>query len=255
MKRWRLPTLGVVILLSVSELVSRLHILPPHEYPPVSTIAQVLFQELQGAAFWNSTFQTVKGWALGLALATAVAVPLGVVLGASDLVFRSLRVVIEGLRPIPTVALIPLAILLFGIGLGTKVFLIFLAAFWPILIQMIYGVRDVDPVALECVRSYGLGRAARVRYLILPSAAPFLMTGLRIAASVALIVGVATELVIGAPGLGAAINAAQIGGAQPLQYAYIVATGILGWGLNAIFSKLERRALHWHQSQRAPGNA
>ena len=187
---------------------------------------------------------------MGLAIGALAGVPLGVLIGASETAFRSVRLLIEFLRPIPPVALIPLAVLLLGIDMATKVFLISLSAFWPILIQTIYGVQDVDPVARDCVRSFGLGRFARVRYLVIPSAAPYVMTGLRISASIALIVCVATELVIGAPGLGASINAAQTSEAHSLEYAYIIAAGSLGWMLNSVFRRLERRTLYWHPSQR-----
>ena len=248
-KRWSLPALGIALALALSEITSRLEILPPEEFPPVSVIAQSLFLEIQSPLFWRSVEQTVEGWAIGLALALATAIPIGIVIGANEQIFRSLRLVIEALRPVPPVALIPLAILIFGIGMGTKVFLIALSAFWPILFATIYGVQDVDPIARDTVRSYGLGRLARVRYLVAPSAAPYIMTGVRIASSIALIVAVSTELVIGAPGLGTSINDAQISGANPEQYSYIIAAGVLGWVLSAVFRRLERHLLHWHGSQ------
>src|SRR5690606_30505559 len=142
---------------------------------------------------------------------------------------RSFRLIIEALRPIPAVALIPLAVLVFGIDGMTKVVLIAFSVFWPMLFQVIYGVRDVDAVARDTFLSYRLGFWTRIRYLLLPSAAPYFMTGLRISASIALVASVATELGIGAPGLGAAIHAAQSSGAHPEEYAYIIATGMLGW--------------------------
>lgn len=254
-RRWRgaslLPILGVVLVLLASEAVSRFHVLPPREYPPISTVAQALFSEIQTHPFWNGVSNTLLGWAIGLAAGAALALPLGLLLGGSAFLYRSCRLVIEWLRPIPPVALIPIAVLLYGIGIETKVLLVAISAFWPILLQVIYGVRDVDPVALDCVRSYRLRLIARIRYLVLPSASPYIMTGLRVASSIALIVAIATELVIGAPGIGRLINAAQIGGEQPVQYAYIVTAGLLGWALNAIFVGLERRVLHWHPSQRA----
>lgn len=254
-RRWRgttlLPILGVVLALLASEAVSRFHVLPPGEYPPVSVVAQALFSELQTQAFWSGISNTLLGWAIGLAAGAAVALPLGFMLGASAFLYRSCRLIVEALRPIPPVALIPIAVLLYGIGIETKVLLVAISAFWPILLQAIYGVRDVDPVALDCVRSYRLGLVARIRHLVLPGASPYIMTGLRVASSIALIVAIATELVIGAPGIGRLINAAQIGGEQPVQYAYIVTAGLLGWALNAIFVELERHVLHWHPSQRA----
>ncbi|WP_449390838.1 ABC transporter permease [Eoetvoesiella caeni] len=166
--------------------------------------------------------------------------------------FRSMRLIVEVLRPIPAVALIPLAVLLFGIDGTTKVVLVAYSVFWPMLFQIMYGIRDVDAVARDTVRSYRLSPWNKVRYLLLPSATPYFMTGLRISASIALIVSVATELVISAPGFGAAINVAQAGGAHAEEYGYIVATGLLGWLLSVTFRRMERHVLRWHQSQRGP---
>jgi ABC-type nitrate/sulfonate/bicarbonate transport system permease component len=188
---------------------------------------------------------------IALALATAIAVPAGIVIGSSRLLYRALRGVIEFLRPIPSVALIPLAILIYGSGLESKVFLATFASVWPLLMQTLYGVQDVDPVATDTARSFGFGRTSRLLRVTLPSAVPYIATGVRISAAVALILCVTAELVIGSPGLGREINLARQGEAVDLMYALIIATGLLGWGLNAIFAWSERRVLHWHASQRA----
>ena len=100
----------------------------------------------------------MRGWALGLAIATVLAVPLGILLGASDFAGRAFRVPIEFLRPIPSAVLIPLLFLTLGPSLKSEVFLAAFGAFWPLLVQTIYGVRDVDPVAIDTARSFGLGK-------------------------------------------------------------------------------------------------
>jgi ABC-type nitrate/sulfonate/bicarbonate transport system permease component len=114
----------------------------------------------------------------------------------------------------------------------------------------LYGVKDVDPVATDTARSFGLTRFQRLSRVTLPSALPYLATGLRIASAVSLILTVTAELVIGAPGLGRSINLARTGGNEELMYALIITTGVLGLLLNAIFVRAERRVLHWHPSQR-----
>jgi ABC-type nitrate/sulfonate/bicarbonate transport system permease component len=165
---------------------------------------------------------------------------------------RALRAVIEFLRPIPSVALIPLAVLVWGTGLESKVFLAAFASTWPLLMQTLYGVQDVDPIATDTARSFGFSRSQRLLRVTLPSAVPYIATGVRISAAVALILAVTAELVIGAPGLGREINLARQGGAVDLLYALIAVTGLLGWGLNAGLTRVERRVLHWHPSHR-PG--
>jgi ABC-type nitrate/sulfonate/bicarbonate transport system permease component len=177
-------------------------------------------------------------------------VPAGILIGSSRWAYRALRVPIEFLRPIPSVALIPLAVLVYGTGLQSKVFLAAFASFWPLLIQTIYGVQDVDPVATDTARSFGLGRAERMWRITVPSAVPYIATGIRIASAVALILAVTAELVIGASGLGREINVARSGNNLPVMYALIVATGLLGWLLNVTTTAGERRVLHWHPSQR-----
>jgi ABC-type nitrate/sulfonate/bicarbonate transport system permease component len=189
-----------------------------------------------------------------LGIASAVAIPLGIVVGSAPLLYRALRVLIEFLRPIPSVALIPLAILVYGTGMQSKVFLIVFASFWPLLVQTLYGVQDVDPVAQDTARSFGSPRSQRLLRVTLPSSVPYIATGLRLASTTALILAVTAELVIGSPGLGREINLAQSAGAADQMYALIIVTGLLGWGLNALFGRGERRVLHWHPSHR-PGSA
>lgn len=247
---WGVKLAGVLITLSCLELASRTGALPRQWFPPVSEMYAELAGLVVGVPLWVEVGRTLSGWAAGLLIATVLAVPAGMVLGASALAFRLVRVVIEFLRPVPSVALIPLAVLVLGTGLETKVFLVAFATFWPILFQTIYGVQDVDPVATDTARSYGLGPLARFAQVTLPSAAPYIATGLRIASAIALVLAVTAELVIGAPGLGQAIVVAQSGGAITLMYALIIATGLLGWALNSAFSAAERRLLHWHPAQR-----
>jgi ABC-type nitrate/sulfonate/bicarbonate transport system permease component len=174
------------------------------------------------------------------------------VIGSSRLLYRASRGVIEFLRPIPSVALIPLAILIYGTGLKSKVFLASFASFWQLLVATLYGVQDVDPVATDTARSFGMSRFQRLFRVTLPSAIPYIATGVRIASAVSLILTVTAELIIGAAGLGRSINLARSGGNVELMYALILATGILGLLLNAILVRVERRVLHWHPSHR-PG--
>jgi ABC-type nitrate/sulfonate/bicarbonate transport system permease component len=247
---WALPLLGVAAVLALFELLSRSDVVDRHYFPPVSEMFRALWGQLGTAGLWRAVGHTLEGWALGLGIAAAAAIPIGMLLGSSKVAYRELRAVIEFLRPIPSVALIPLAVLVYGTGLESKVFLALYASFWPILVQTIYGVQDVDPVAMDTARSFGFGRLERLVRVTLPSSAAYIATGLRISSSVALILCVTAELVIGAPGLGREINVARQGGATDDMYAIIIVTGLLGWLLNAGFVRVERRLLHWHPSQR-----
>lgn len=244
------PLAAVAVLLVFWELVVQVGIVNETNIPPASAALSELVRQFGDGAFWSAVGSTLEGWALGLGIAVALGIPLGLLLGSSRWAYRALRVPIEFLRPIPSVALIPLAVLIYGQGLESKVFLAAFASFWPLLIQTIYGVQDVDPVATDTARSFGLGRAERMWRITVPSAVPYIATGIRISSAVALILAVTAELVIGAAGLGREINVARSGGNLDVMYALIVATGLLGWLLNLTTSAGERRVLHWHPSQR-----
>lgn len=245
-----LKVTGVAVVLVLAELVTRGGLLPQRWFPPTGEIYVEFAKLAGGRPLWVEIGRTLLGWASGLALGAVLAIPAGLALGAGRTAFRLAKVVIEFCRPVPPVALIPLAVLVYGTGLQTKVFLVAFAVFWPLLFQTIYGVQDVDPVAKDTGRAYGLGTLARFRTVVLPSATPYIATGLRIASSIALILTVTEELVVGTPGLGRAIIVAQSADNATRMYALIIVTGLLGWTLNAAFQSAERRVLRWHPSQR-----
>jgi ABC-type nitrate/sulfonate/bicarbonate transport system permease component len=248
---WLLPWASVLGVLVLFEVLPRIGVLPRDHFPPISETLSTLGEELGEASFWKAVGNTLQGWALGLGIAAGLAIPIGIVIGSSRLLYRAMRGVIEFLRPIPSVALIPLAILIYGTGLESKVFLAAFAAFWQLLVATLYGVQDVDPVATDTARSFGFSRLQRLFRVTLPSAVPYIATGLRIASAVSLILTVTAELVIGSAGLGRSINLARSGGNEELMYALILTTGILGVLLNGIFVHAERRVLRWHPSQRS----
>ncbi len=247
---WALGWLSVVAVLLLFDVLPRIGGLPRDHFPPISETLSTLGEQLGESRFWEAVLDTLQGWALGLGIAAALAIPLGIVIGSSRLLYRAMRGLIEFLRPIPSVALIPLAILVYGTGLQSKVFLAAFASFWQVLVAALYGVQDVDPVASDTARSFGFSRRQRLLRVTLPSAVPYIATGLRIASAVSLILTVTAELVIGSPGLGRSINIARSGGNEELMYALIIATGVLGLVLNSLFLRVERRVLHWHPSQR-----
>jgi ABC-type nitrate/sulfonate/bicarbonate transport system permease component len=202
------------------------------------------------AAFWSSISATVRTWGLGLVLSLVIAIPTGLLLGASDLAYRLSRFTIDFLRTIPPVALIPLALLLYGATDTMAVVLIVFGSVWPLLLQSMYGVHAIDPVARDVARSYRWRRREVVTRLVIPSAAPFVATGTRIAATTSLLLAIGSELIGGAPGIGAAIGVQNEGGNIPAVYAYVVLSGILGVLLNLTMMRAERRILRWHSAYR-----
>jgi ABC-type nitrate/sulfonate/bicarbonate transport system permease component len=242
--------LSIAAALAFWELVSRTGMISQKDLPAMSTTFAEFWNLVQTGAFWHAFLQTVRGWALGLGVAAALAIPLGILLGSSEFAGTAFRVPIEFLRPIPSAALIPVLFLTLGTTLQSEIFLAAFGAFWPLLVQTMYGVRDVDPVALDTARSFGVGRFERLYRIKLPSAVPYIATGMRIASGVALILAFTAELFMGNPGLGQKVNIAQSFGLENQLYAYALATGFLGLGIHLLSSAAERRALRWHPSQR-----
>jgi ABC-type nitrate/sulfonate/bicarbonate transport system permease component len=241
---------GIAAFLVAWEAAVRFGLVDDRYIPPASDVLAAAVGYLDDGVFWSAVGRTLGAWALGLAIAAAAAVVLGIVIGSSGVLRRATHSTIEFLRPIPSVALIPLAVLVYGTSLQSTLLLVVYASFWQILIQVLYGVQDVDPIASDTAHSYRLGRIARVRYLVWPSALPYVMTGLRLGAAVALILAITAELVIGGGGLGERIALAQSGGAVDKLYALIVITGLIGVAVNLVMRAIERRALAWHTSVR-----
>ncbi|TDC56097.1 ABC transporter permease subunit [Actinomadura sp. KC345] len=239
---------GVVVLL---EAVSRAGLIDETALPPASTVLGEAGKLAVDQDFLLDVGATIRAWFGGLALAVLVAVPLGVLLGSVPLLGTASRALVELLRPIPSVALIPLAIILFADPTQMKMSLIFYACLWPILINTLYALRDVDPVAKESLRAFGFGTPSVLWRVSLPSAAPFITTGVRIAASVALIVVVSTELLAGGVnGVGIYLSSTQAGGGRTdLLLAGAVWAGVLGLLANLALLGLERVAFRWHSAR------
>jgi NitT/TauT family transport system permease protein len=244
--------IGGLVLFGVLEILTRAEFVNPTYLPPVSTILATTGRVLVDPEFLGNVGGTLVAWAIGMLVATAIAIPLGLVLGSSWRSYLASTTAIEFLRPIPSVALIPLVILLRGRGLDMKVMLIVYASVWPILFNTIYGMREVDPLAKETARAYGLGRFAILWKISLRSASPFIYTGIRISAAIALILAISTELIAGG-GLGIGtwmIANSETGVPRELLYAGIVVTGMLGLAINTVLVSGERRLFAWHQRVR-----
>lgn len=243
-----LGAIGLAALVILLEIIPRVGIVSPQFLPPFSQIMTALAEQVVVPEFWTALLSTLTGWSIGLGIAAIAGVLAGLLVGGISSLTAITHSTVEFLRPIPSVALIPLAILLYGSDMRATLILVIYASFWQIFVQVLYGVRDVDPVARETAQSYRFRRLSKVRYVIWPTTLPYVATGFRLAAAVALILEVTGELVIGSPGLGKEIALAQGSGAVAPVYALVVVTGLLGLIVNIGARILERRILHWHPS-------
>lgn len=236
--------------LLIWELASRTGALPSDSVPAMSVVFRQLGTLLGTADYWTALQQTLVGALIGLALVVVIGVPMALAIGALKFVRDSTWLLVEFLKPIPPVAIIPLALLLWGPTASMKIYLVTFGALWPFLIQMVYGVSQVDPVHRLMSRSYRLGGWTTATRVTFPAVLPYAMTGLRVSASIAIIVSVVTELVGGAPGLGRDIVVAQSASDLPTVYALIVTTGVLGIAVSSFLGAIEQRILFWHPSHR-----
>lgn len=236
---------GVAVALIAWQVVSVADVLDRTSFPPPTEVAGALGRVVGEEEFWTAFGETAKSTLLGLLVSIAIALPLGAALGLSEVAFRSARLVIEFLKPIPVVALLPLALLLYGTSLRMKLVLIVFGTLWPLLMQVVYGVQNVDAVAAETARAYRFSRRRRLVAVVFPSAAPFIATGLRVAGVTALLLSIVTELVGGAPGLGLQITRSQSAADYADLYALVVIVGLLGIAVNTMLRRLERRTLRW----------
>lgn len=245
-------TAGLALVAVAFEVVSRAGLVDARSLPPASVVLGATASLLVDPQFLGNVVGTLAAWLVGIVLATCLAVPAGLLLGSSARGYAATAAAVEFLRPIPSVALIPLAILLLGRGVDMRVALVAYASVWPVLFNTIYGMRAVDPVARETARSFGFGRLSVIRLVSLPSAAPFIATGIRISAAIALIVAISAELIAGGgPGIGTWMLArSQAGVARELLYAAIVVAGVLGLAIDALMLATERRLFAWHRPMR-----
>lgn len=246
---------GILAFVTIWELSSQLGLVDPTYLPPFSTVAVTVVEVLGGeqyrAQFWSSLGNTLLGWSVGLVIALVAGIVVGVVIGSNRWIREFTHSTIEFLRPIPSVGLIPIAIVVFGVRPAATIAIVVWACFWVILIHVIYGVADVDPVADATARSYGLGFFSRARFVVWPTVLPYLMTGLRLSGTIALVVAVTIEIVVQAPGIGQMIAQYQSAGNAPVVYALALLAGVLGLVINLALARLERASLGWHPSVRA----
>lgn len=253
--RWLGGAVGVLLLAAVWEAAPRLGLINSSFFPPLSVVLMKLATLCATAEFWGFVVSTARTWVLGLAIAMLAGVVAGLVIGLTPGARKYTHSTIEFLRPIPSVALIPGVILLFGSRYQSGVVLITYAAFWQILLQMLYGLNDIDTVARDTSRSFRFTKVGFIRHVAWPTLLPFLFTGVRLAAAMALVLAVTAEMVIGSQGIGRGIVVAQASNATAEAYAFVLVAGLMGVAINMAARLLEKRLLKWHPSVRAAGGS
>lgn len=238
---------GVAALLVVWEAVGRAGVFAQDYFPPPSVVLPQLASMLTDGAFLLGVVATVLSWAIALAIATVIAVPAGLLLASMPAMRVASRAVVEFLRPIPSVAMVPLAILTIGGGPETKIGLAVFASLWPILFNTIYAFDEIEPLHVETARSFGAGRVRTLAWVALPSVIPFVLTGVRLSAAIGLAVVIGAEMLTGTSGgIGQFILAAASGATRMDRVlAGVVVAGVIGYVINAGLEWLHRRWFGW----------
>ncbi|MFX0578193.1 ABC transporter permease [Nocardia nepalensis] len=244
---WRIfkPTFAIGLLVGAWEAAPRLGLVDEVFLPPFSTVAQAFVDLVQSGEMWEHVSTSLTRSATGYSLALVVAIPVGVAIAWYKPVAEFLNPILELFRNTAALALLPVFILILGIGETSKIALVVYASFFPILLNTITGVRTVDPLLIKSAVSLGFSPIRLFQKVILPAAVPSIFTGVRMAAASSILVLIAAEMIGARAGLGYLINAAQQNFQIPDMYAGIVAISLLGLAFNGLLVALERRLSRW----------
>lgn len=209
-------------------------------FPSPRQVAIGALELARDGTLWQHIAASLLRVATGFLLALVVALPLGLWMGRVDAAYRTLNPVFQIMRPISPIAWIPIAILWFGVGDVAPVFLIFLAAVFPMIVQTSAGVHAIDGRYLRAAENFGVPRAKLFRQVIVPAVLPEVLTGMRISLGVAWLVVVAAEMIVRSSGLGFLImDARNAGNRYDLVVAAMIIIGLIGLGLDALMRRLE----------------
>ena len=237
----------LLILIILWELLPRHGFIYARYFPPFSEVARALFEGVRTGEIIKHAGISISRAFRGYLLAIVIGVGLGTLAGTIRWLSDLLEVTVELLRPMPSVALVPIAILLFGTSDRYNISIISFGCTWPIFVNTFEGTRSIDTQWIDTARVYGTTRFNLLRKVIVPAALPYIVSGLRISLGSSIIIVTVTEMLASFKGLGSFImetyNAYQI----PQMYSGIVTIGIVGYGLNRLFLTVESRVMAWHK--------
>lgn len=242
----------VVVILLAWQFLAQEQIISPVILPPVSKILVALYVSLTGGnsqyALPSNFLFTMERMFLGYILAVVIAVPMGLLVGTSRKIYRLLEPTIEIFRPMPMVALVPFFILVFGINTQMDALFVAFGCVWPILVNTIDGVRSIDPLFFDVAKSFRKSGGKVLLRVTLPGASPYIVSGMRIALLLALLLTVVIEMTSGGfNGLGYSTIFAQQTLNITMLYAEIFFIAMIGFLLNVLFVRAENSLMSWHK--------
>lgn len=237
--------IGIVALAAIWEFAPRAGVVDPHFVPPLSEVLDAWWDLVTSGELWTHLRASLVRSGAGFGLAVVLAIPLGAAVAWYSLLRDVATPVLEIFRNTAALALLPVFVLILGIGETSKIAIVLFACFFPILLNTISGVASVDPQLLRTARVLGLSPVATFRKVVFPAAVPTIFTGIRISGAAAILVLIAAEMIGATAGLGFLINYSQLNFLIPQMYAGIITTSALGLAINYGLVALERRFSRW----------
>ncbi|MFC6334383.1 ABC transporter permease [Paenibacillus septentrionalis] len=241
----------LLLFLVAWEVAPRIGLVDPAFFPAFSEVAAAWWNMLISNELFSHFSASITRSIAGFGLAIALAIPLGLVIGWYPIARDLLNPILELFRNTAALALLPVFILLLGIGETSKIAIVFFACTWPILLNTIAAVRNVDPMLIKSARSMNISSFALFYKVILPASIPTMFTGIRMAGTGAILVLIAAEMVGAKEGLGYFITYSQYNFMIPEMYAGILTISILGLIINYSLLALEKRLSRWKQDPTA----
>lgn len=238
MKRILIGSILPALFIAIWEISSRTGLLTLESLSRPSDILRAGIAGLADGSILVATGQTFETALFGLAVAAVAGILAGAVLGLSPVLERVVDPTIEALRPIPAVAFIPLALMMFGFGVSMEATIVAYACVWPILIVTISAVKAIEPRLLEVAATLEMNFVERLRKIILPAAFVRINVGLRVATGIALVVAVTVEIVLNPRGLGYSLMLAQQSLRVDIMYAQLLWLCVIGYVLNALLRNI-----------------
>ncbi|MEI8101992.1 MAG: ABC transporter permease [Chlorobium sp.] len=245
LKKWSSGIPLVLLFFAVWEALPRFGIIDPLFLPAFSTTIQTLFDLAASGKLLLHVLVSLQRAAAGFGLALLLAVPLGFLMGWYNKFERYTDLFVQSLRNVSTFALLPIFLLLLGLGESSKIAIIFYGASWQLLMNTISGVKSVDPIYIKAAKSMGVSDWELFKKVILPASIPSIVIGARLGAKIALMVVIAAEMIGAKSGLGFFIQNAQFNFMVPEMYAGILTLAILGLVVNYLLVWFEKKTTSW----------
>lgn len=240
-------TIVIILVLLVWELLPKAGLVDPFLLPPFSDVIKALVELIKSGELLKHILASFERSFSGFLLATAFAVPMGIFMGWFKRVEWIANPLLEVGRNTPVLALYPVFILFFGLGETSKLAIIIFGTLWPILLNTIQGVKDVEPILIKSARSMGVSQLTMLRKVVLPSATPSIITGLRLGASNAILLLVAAEMLNANAGLGFMIFYYENNYAIPFMFSGLITLAFVGVLVNYLLVRVEKKFTRWKQ--------